>query len=164
MIKAFVAASFIVFSSCAAAESAFFDAFSIELPPGWNYQIERSSPSNSDFSDRISVRRAEGAGVLYLQTHATAATVDAAALRNLTNVPSTVFLENRVWGDYSGYQHDYFENGRFYRTWWLANGTDVLFITYQCGEGQESLELSGVERIVRSVSSVTLQNRDTNKR
>lgn len=155
MIKALIVVFFMGLSLNAAAESASFDTFSIELPPGWVDQIERSSPPDSDFNDRISVSQPDGAGTLHLQTYTAAAPVDESALRLLTNVPATELLENREWGDYSGYQYDYIEDGVYHRTWWLARDTSVLFITYECGEGRESLEMDDVEQIVLSLSSAT---------
>jgi len=34
------------------------------------------------------------------------------------------------WGDNSGYQYDHSDRDSFYRQWWLANETGIIFIVY----------------------------------
>jgi hypothetical protein len=160
MMKVLFAVACLGLTANAAAEILSFDSMSIELPSGWVHRVEKLAPRNSDFGDQISFRQPKGVGVLYLQTYTAAASVDAEALRILTNVPATEPLVKQEWGDYSGYRHDYVENGLFHRTWWLARDMNVLFLTYECGAGQESLEMDRVEQIVRSLSSDTPRKRN----
>jgi hypothetical protein len=157
MTKVLFAAACLGLTANAPAEILFLDSLSIELPPGWVYRVEKLSPPTSDFGDQITVRQVNGVGVLSLQTYTAATRVDAEALRTLTNVPATEPLVRQELGDYWGYRYDYTENGLFYRTWWLAQDTNVLFITYQCSASQESLEIDQLEQILQSLSSATLQ-------
>jgi hypothetical protein len=72
----------------------------------------------------------------------------------MTNVPMTVSMVKRQWGEFSGYHHDYVENEIFHRTWWLARRENLVFITYQCGAGQQYVEIDQIDAIVQSLSSI----------
>lgn len=155
MMKALFAVATLGLAANLDAETLSLDSVAIELPPGWVHRLEEPAPPNSEFGDQMSVRRPEGVGVLYLRTYAAAASVDMGTLRLLTNVPATERLLQQNWGDYSGYRHDYVESGSFHRSWWLARDENVLFITYQCDAGRESVEIDRIEQIVQSLSSAS---------
>ena len=50
------------------------------------------------------------------------------ALRNMTNVDSSIRLNWQMWGHFNGCQYDYSEDGKFYRQWWLTSQEELLFL------------------------------------
>ena len=90
-----------------------------------------------------------------MQSYAASDSVSDEVLRNMTNVESTVQLTLQRWGDYSGYQHDYLEGDSFFRQWWLAHETTLIFITYQCAADLREFETRQINDIVSSLK-VTL--------
>jgi hypothetical protein len=158
MAKVLVAVACLGLTANAAAETMSLDSMSIELPSGWVHRVDKASPPDSRFGNQITVRRTEGVGTMYLQTYTATESVNWDTLSDLTNVPITAPLVKQNWGGFSGYRHDYVEKGLFHRTWWLAQDTNVLFVTYQCDAGQQHLEIDQVENIVRSLSSTTARD------
>ncbi len=70
----------------------------------------------------------------------------------MTNVEWSTPLFWRNWGDYSGYQYDYLESGLFYRQWWLANETGIVFIVYDSNAEAKDIEIDEINRIVNSIT------------
>lgn len=70
-------------------------------------------------------------------------------------MPSATSLTFQRWGDYEGYQYDYVEGASFYRQWWLANESAVIFITYQCDAELSDLETDAIDGMVGSLSATT---------
>jgi hypothetical protein len=128
------------------------DSLRVEIGPDWVHSVEKVTPIGSDFGDQVSVRHPDGVGVLRLRTYTAPANISDEALRRLTNVPATESLMKGQWGNFQGFRHDYVESDLFHRTWWLANGGKVVFITYECGMGQQHLEIDQIERIIQSLT------------
>jgi hypothetical protein len=94
----------------ASATTLSLESLQIELVSGWVHSIEKVGTPGSELGDQVSVRHPDGVGVLYLQTYSAPAVVSDAVLRRMTNVPMTVSMVKRQWGEFSGYHHDYVEN------------------------------------------------------
>lgn len=124
----------------------------IDVAPDWENRVERTAPAGSLFGDVVIVRHPDGVGVLRLQTYEAPTDISEEALRRLTNVPETELLQTGQWGSFSGYRHDYVENERFHRTWWLANGGHAVFITYECDVGKQHAEIDQIEEVVQSLT------------
>lgn len=122
------------------------DSFQIAIPKSWRH---RSSHSDQDVTLRVF--HPEGTGTLKLRSMSGIPMVTRAALRNLTNVDSSILLDWQSWGDLSGYQYDYVENGKFYKQWWLTSQEEILFLVYS-SESQDYVEIDVVNRIVGSVT------------
>ena len=74
-------------------------------------------------------------------------------LRNVTNVDSSIVLNWQTWGDFSGYQYAYAENGTFYRQWWLTNQEELLFLVYST-DSEDDSEREVISGIVDSLTSI----------
>jgi len=131
------------------AETLSFPSFQMEIQDGWERSIENRP--DEDSLSMISLRRPNGVGVLKIGYYDALAVVSEDALRNLTNLESSIPLTWQSWGDYSGYQYDYSERGSFYRHWWLTNEGTVIFITYQCDPESKDIETEEIDDIVRSI-------------
>lgn len=127
-----------------------FGVLRINLPAGWLYGIKKTQ--SADRGDIISILNPDGAGILQLQSLPVPDTVRREVLRNMTNVDFSVPLSFENWGDYSGYQYDYVENGVFYRQWWLANDRTLVFITYYSGVDPNVTDREQIDEIIRSLS------------
>ena len=77
------------------------------------HSIEKGS--GDDWGSVISLRHADGAGILRMQSYNAPAAVSEGVLRKLTNLESTTPLTWQNWGDYSGYQYSYVESKSYYR-------------------------------------------------
>ena len=71
----------------------------------------------------------------------------------MTNVDWSEQLDWESWGDFAGYQHSYSEEGRFYRQWWLANESTVVFFVHSARDQTTQSEQQEINRIVRSIAS-----------
>ena len=150
-MKSLFAIAALIFSGQACATSLSLDWLLVELPSGWESHVEQAMPAGSAFGNRVAVRRDDGAGVLLLQTYTAETSVDDEALRRLTNIPASEPLTKDRWGDFLGYRHDHVESDLFHRTWWLANGRNLVFVSYQCPAEQQHIESAQIEAIVRSL-------------
>ena len=139
------------------AESLSFLSFVIEIPDGWEQSIESGSNENS--AGVISVRDPNGVGILRMRSYDAPSAVSEDRLRNLIDLELSTPLVWERWGNYSGYQHSYTENGVFYRQWWLANERTILFITYQCDPESSGVETELIEKIVHSITVNNAQTR-----
>jgi len=137
------------------AESVSSAGFRIEIEDGWEHRIEAASGSDHNWGDLIRIHRPDGPGLLSVRSFAAPRLVDPDVLRNLTNVPSATSLTFQRWGDYEGYQYDYVEGASFYRQWWLADESTVIFITYQCDAELSDLETDAIDGMVGSLSATT---------
>ncbi len=70
----------------------------------------------------------------------------------MTNVDWSEQLDWESWGDFSGYQYSYSEKGLFYRQWWLANESTVVFFVYSARDETTQSEQQEINRIVRSIA------------
>ena len=149
MMKTVLAIIISAMTASLSAETLSFPSFQLEIQDGW----ERSADNRpvDDLLSMITLRRPDGVGVLKIGFHDALAVVSEDALRNLTNLESSIPLTWQSWGDYSGYQYDYLERGSFYRQWWLVNERAMIFITYQCDPESKDIETEEIDNIVRSI-------------
>jgi len=70
-------------------------------------------------------------------------------------------LQEKVWGDFSGFQLVYSKDEIFWRKWWLANGKTLLFVTYNCELAQKAAETKDVNEMVSSLKATVDQARRT---
>jgi len=131
------------------AETLSFPSFQMEIQDGWERSIDNRP--EDDLLSMVSLRRSDGVGVLKIGFYDALAVVSEDALRNLTNLDSSIPLAWQSWGDYSGYQYDYSESGSFFRQWWLTNEGTIIFVTYQCDPESKDIEAEEIDTIVRSI-------------
>jgi hypothetical protein len=70
----------------------------------------------------------------------------------MTNVQLSTPLDWQNWGGNSGYQYDHFEEGSFYRQWWLANEHGVIIIVYNSNSESRDIEIDEIDEIVSSIT------------
>ena len=134
------------------AETLSFPSFRIEVEHGWVHSIERGPQANHEWGDLISIYHPNGNGILKMQFYSTPYLVSKDRLRNMTNVEWSTPLIWQNWGDYSGYQYDYFERASFYRQWWLADETGIIFIVYNSNTESRDIEIDEINDIVKSIT------------
>jgi hypothetical protein len=144
-----IAAIGVASASSAIAETLIFPSFQVEIQDGWEHSIE-GHPGDSS-RKVINISHPNGAGSVRMLSYRVPTIVSKDMLRNVTNVDSSTPLTWQSWGDFSGYQYEYMEQGKFYRQWWLASDGNILFITYQCDPELRSLETEAIDKIVRSI-------------
>ena len=109
-------------------------SFEVALPSGWHHRTEGDSQQGL----RTSIYQPDGAGTLRFKSLTAPQALTRETLRNVTNVDSSIVLNWQTWGDFSGYQYAYAENGTFYRQWWLTNQEELLFLVYSTDSEDDS--------------------------
>ncbi len=124
------------------AETLSLEQFSIDINDGWTYRLDEPAPASIDRSSLLSIYPANGTGELKMQTLTVGVDVDAAMVRRLTNLDSSVQLDWQTWDHFSGYQYSYIENNSFFKQWWLADKQTILLATYSADveSGDEGIE------------------------
>ena len=138
-------------------ETVTFPNFQIVIPAQWEHSIVQRRTSATQFGGLVTIRRANGVGTLNMQSFVAADEVDRDTLRLLTNVDSATVLDWQKWGDFSGYQYSYTENGWFFKQWWLVNFGTTVFITYKCEDGRQGEEIQQIDEIINSIKSNFVQ-------
>lgn len=151
MPKIAVAIAFILMPISAFAETLSFASFQIEIPDDWEHRIEPAPDNNSKHLVRIYGPSATG--ILSIRSLDAPSVVSAEVLRNLTNVEQSVDLAWKDWGEFSGYQFNYVEDGSYYRHWWLAHERTILVISYDCEPALKDIESEAIDRIVNSIKT-----------
>ena len=151
MIKNVLAMVIFGMTTSLSAEVVSFSSFQIEIQDTWEHSFE--SALGDDSRSVISLRHPDGVGSLKILSYDAPDVVSEDRLRNMTNVDSSTVLTWENWGDYSGYQYDYFERGSFYRQWWLVSERIIIFIVYQCDPESRDIETEEINRIVRSITA-----------
>ena len=131
------------------AETLSFPPFQIEIQDGWEHSIKNGS--GRDWGSVVSIRHPNGVGVLKIQSYDAPAYVSKDTLRNMTNLESSTLLTWQNWGDFSGYQHSYFEDNSYYRQWWLAVDGLIMVINYQSDPESKDIETEVIDKMVRSM-------------
>lgn len=126
--KLTVAISLIVASNVTA-ETLVQHLYSIDFPDGWTYSIETST--GDSWSDLVTFRGADEDGHLKIISYHAPVEMNEEQLRSITNVDARETLTWQQWGDFSGYQYGYEEQGSYYLQWFLVNEKTLLLITYQ---------------------------------
>jgi len=152
MMKILFAISIFGMTTSSIAETLSFSSFRIEVGHGWVHSIERGPQANHEWGDLVSIYHPNGKGILKMQFYSTPYLVSKDRLRNMTNVDWSTPLIWQDWGDYSGYQYDYFERASFYRQWWLANETGIIFIVYNSNTESKDIEIDEINEIVNSIT------------
>ncbi len=153
IIVALIAASL---ASSLLAETLSQPSFRIEVDDGWVYSIKKGPQAEDgrfSWGDAISIHHPNRPGGLEIRS-LRAPTVSPERLRLLTNVASSEQLDWESWGDFSGYQHSYFEKGSFHRQWWLTDGETVVFFVHSPGVESNQAEINEIDEIVRSIQSL----------
>ena len=121
------------------------ESFKIAIPQDWEY-----SESGPDGVVTLKISPPGGAGSLKLRAISDIPPMTRAILRNLTNVDTSISLDWQSWGEAGGYQYDYFENGKFYKQWWLTSQQAILFLVYS-SDSQSHAEIEIVNNIVSTL-------------
>jgi len=117
--------------------------FGIDVDDGW---VQEAA------GDRISIYAPNGNGILKIQSFSATGLVDKERLRNLTNVDRSTPLTWQDWGDFSGYQMDYSEGASFFRQWWLANKSTLIFAVYESSVAPEDSDIDDLDKIINSMT------------
>ena len=127
-------------------------SYNIVIPGDW---LQRTEPTSNQ-QTVTTIYHPEGTGSLKFMSMITASKeVTQEVLRNMTNVDASISLNWHKWGDFSGYQYDYTENGSNYRQWWLTNPEQILFIVYSNdSQDEDEPERKVINRIVSSITEV----------
>ena len=125
-------------------------SYNIAIPGGWLHRTE----AESDQRLITTIYHPDGVGSLKFMSLTTAPkVVTREILRNMTNVDSSITLDWQMWGEFSGYQYDYTEDGTFYWQWWLTNQEEILFFVYS-SDSQYDSERKVINGIVASITAV----------
>ena len=150
-MKTLVSIAIFGIAIAAYAESLTFSDFQIKVQDGWVHGIESGPQSHSELGERINIYHPDRNATLIIQPYSTPDFVGKKILRNMTNVDSSTLLTWQNWGDYSGYQYDYSERGSFFRQWWLASETTIMFIVYESDTESRDAEIDEIDKIVNSL-------------
>lgn len=151
-MKTLLAIAILGMTTSSNAEILSFPFFRIEVEDGWVHSIEREPQAHPEWGDLISIYHPNENGILKMQFYSAPYLVSKDRLRNMTNVEWSTPLTWQNWGDYSGYQYDYFERASFYRQWWLANETGIIFIVYNSNTESKDIEIHEINEIVNSIT------------
>jgi hypothetical protein len=116
------------------------------IPAGWHHENEMNAGRLT-----VNVYHPDSQGVLKLSSMKIPAPTTRDRLRNLTNVDSSLNLDWQTWGDYSGYQYDYSEQGKSFRQWWLMNEEEILFLVYK-SDNKDDPDDEAINGIVASLN------------
>lgn len=123
------------------------DNLSIELPEGWHSKSEI-------MLNKLAVRRIFNPdidGIMRIKTMVTRGKPSRTTVRNMTNLDSSINLQWQQWGGLAGYQHDYIEQGKLYRQWWLVHRNSIIFVVYSSNVLDKSLD-DVIDKMVRSLA------------
>ena len=126
--------------------------FQIDLEEGWNHSTQKGTTADGSGAI-ISIHHPERGVSLKIQSFEAPATVRRDRLREMTNVDWSEQLDWESWGACAGDQCIYSEEGLFYRQWWLANESTVVFFVYSARVQTTQSEQQEINRIVRSIAS-----------
>ena len=135
-----------------------FGVARIKLPGAWQVDLEESHHYGQ--GRIVSVRSPDGTNLLQIQSLVAPESVKQDVLRNMTNVDSSVSLPFERWGDYSGFQYNYTENGQFFRQWWIANDQTILLISSRSLAPLSDADMAQLAEIVRSLRTNPPGNAD----
>ena len=127
-------------------------SFRVEVDDGWVHSIEKGPRTQDGFGDLISIHHPDRTGVLKIQSDRAPGSVDPKRLREMTNVDWSKQLDWESWGDFSGYQHSYSEQGLFYRQWWLTDEKTIVFFVHSASAEPNHTEKNEIDKIVRSIT------------
>ena len=127
--------------------------FRVDVDDGWVHSIQKGPQSNAGWGDLMSIHHPNRTGVLKIQSYRVPNSVDPKRLREMTNVDWSDQLDWESWGDFLGYQYDYFENGLFHRQWWLAGEKALVFVGYSASAEPKQAEKNEINKIVRSLTA-----------
>jgi hypothetical protein len=128
-------------------------SYRITLDDGWVHSVEQGHRAGDGSRDMISIRHPDRSGVLKIQSFRVPNFIDRERLRAMTNVAWSEHLEWKAWGDFSGYQHSYTEDGVFYRQWWLTNDNTIVFFVHSDKVESDETDRGEIDRIVLSITS-----------
>lgn len=126
-------------------------SFKVTMPSDWQY---KEVSSDSGVSTNIFPIDNHGThGSLSLMSLTVPTLVTRERLRLLTNVDSSISLDWGTWGELSGFQYDYVEEGQFFKQWWLVGKNAVLFLVYR-RESKDDGEIRVINQIVSTLSVI----------
>jgi hypothetical protein len=150
-MKTLFAIAIVGITTISNAETLSFRSFRIEVADDWVHSLESRPQAQNELGELINIYHPNGNGILKIQSYSATDFVSQEALRNMTNVDTSMTLNWQNWGDYSGFQYDYSEKGSFYRQWWIANEGTILFIVYDRNSESSDIEIDQINRIVNSL-------------
>ena len=127
-------------------------SFRIEVADGWVHSTNKRTQTPDDFGNLISIHHPNRPGVLKIQS-LRAPAVSSERLRLLTNVDGSEQLDWESWGDFSGYQHSYFERGSLHRQWWLTDGQTVVTFVHSSWVESNQAEMNEIDNALRDATT-----------
>ncbi len=127
------------------------DWWSMALPPEWWAELEDESVLVGDRDD---------VGCLEFTTvHKESGQFDAAEVQGIAESESE---QPQDWkpvslGDFKGITSAFVEEGAAIREWYIANGAQLLFISYSCDEDNRGMDDSAVNEILDTLMLVKSQ-------
>jgi hypothetical protein len=134
--------------STAESETISLGSFEIAMPEGWKY--ETTTQPNEQVITRIFHPDKDSVFQISSINNLPEAPTQS-RMRLLTNVDSSVELNWHKWGNFSGYQYEYTESGKYYRQWWLTHHNKILFVVYSSKTNDKSSR-SAIDEMVKSLA------------
>ncbi len=119
--------------------------WSIAMPNGWQAESDESCAT---------IASDNGVGALQLsayQNEAGSITNDALSEFVLEESLDAVHLTEVKRGDFEGLSTHYREEGTYWRRAWLKNANILLYVTYNCSAGDESIEKDVVDNMLHTL-------------
>lgn len=122
--------------------------WSIELLPGWRAEQDDSCVT-------ISCERGVGALQISAYEHEPQP-VSAQDLDELSEgeYPADAMVNEGLFGEFKGLCVSFSVNEKYWRKWWLANRSLLLFVTYNCDVADRNRETQEIDQMI-----ATLKNR-----
>ena len=119
----------------------------IAVPPPWKAQ---------DREECVEIAQPEGVGALHISSarKLEGSILDAEALSQLReNCPEGTETARAQCGEFVGYAAEYVDwnEGLYWKKWFLACGKVLLFATYNCKRGEEDLESPHASALLTSL-------------
>jgi hypothetical protein len=111
-----------------------------------------------DCEDCVEITQPDGVGAMHISSarKQKGAVLDAEILSQLReDCPDGTEFEKVRCGDFVGYVGEYVDwhTDTFWKKWFVANRSDLLFITYNCKHGEEELEANEASNLLASIRS-----------
>lgn len=123
------------------------DWWTIELEGGWFAERE---------GECTNIWREDGVGALQISAyrHETEPVPETDLAEFIGNeIPTNIAQQKTKAGEFSGLRVDYIEEGKFWRKLWVTKGSLLVFVTYNCGAEDQTIERTSVEKMLRSLKS-----------
>ncbi len=120
----------------------------LAVPDGWRLESGQQAGSTNTFT----LNNVETGSELNINRMDMQGAIAAERLRALTNIPESIELPRVEFGEYSGFHHEYYEDGRSLMHWWLSSGNKLLIVSYTSNVNS-AIEIAIIKKIISSLDS-----------